>query len=69
MDIEKATAIFRKNYEKWATNDKRNNSGYDYEKTFVEMMDSLGKEVLQDSLGGLPQSRNLKKKSKRHTEK
>ncbi len=69
MDINKATIIFRANYEKWITNEKRNNSGYDYEKTFVDMMESLGKEVLQDSVGDLPENRNLKKKSKRHTEK
>jgi len=69
MDIDKATAIFRDNYEKWINNDKRNASGYDYEKTFVEMMESLGGEVFQESVGELPESRNFKKKFKRHSGK
>lgn len=66
MDIDKATAIFRVNYENWLNNGKRNNSGYDYEKTFVEMMERLGEDVFQESIGTLPESRNLKKKSKQH---
>ena len=69
MEIDKAAKIFRSNYEKWINNKERNNSGYDYEKTFVEMMDSLGKEVFQESIETPLKSRNSKKKSTRHTEK
>ena len=65
MDLEKATKIFQENYKKWLDNDDRNISGYEYERSFFETMQKMEKELFQDSLGEVPGSRNLKKKSKR----
>lgn len=58
-------AAFAKKIEEWEKNPERMQSGYDYEKTFVEMWQSLGKDVFQNSIGTLPKSRNGKKNSKR----
>lgn len=47
--------------KQWENSPERMESGYAYEKTFVEMWQSLGHEVMQQSMGELPQSRNTKK--------
>jgi len=64
MDIEKATKIFQKNYTKWLNHPGRNKNGYEYERSFVEQMQKLEKELFQGSVGEIPNSRNLKKKSR-----
>ena len=51
--------------EQWENSKERMESGYTYEKSFVEMWQSLGQEVMQQSLGKVPKSRNGKKNSKR----
>ena len=48
--------------KQWENSSERMESGYAYEKTFVEMWQTLGHEVLQNSMGELPKSRNSKKK-------
>jgi hypothetical protein len=50
--------------KQWENSSQRMESGYAYEKTFVEMWQSLGREVMQNSMGELPKSRNSKKKFK-----
>ena len=55
--------------EQWEKSPERMQSGYAYEKTFVEMWQSLGHEVMQESMGELPQSRNCKKNFKPAWEK
>lgn len=62
MDKEKATAILLKKIEEWESKPKTD--GYEYEKSFIEVMQSLNAELLQLSVGELPQDRNAKKKSK-----
>jgi len=65
MDIEKATNLFRDNYTSWLNNPDRMKNGYNYEKTFIEMMQEFESVIFKESLGEVPCSRNLKKKSKR----
>ena len=55
--------------KQWKNSAQRMESGYAYEKTFVEMWQSLGNEVLQESMGELPKSRNSKKNFKPAWEK
>ena len=64
MDIEKATKIFKENYEQWLNDPERNKNGYEYERSFVEQMQNMEKELFQDSLGEIPNNKNIKKKSK-----
>lgn len=49
-DLEKATEIFKKNYLEWVKAQEGQTSGYEYEKSYVEMMQKVGREVLQQSV-------------------
>lgn len=55
----------QQHYQHWQQNPKRQSSGYEYEKTFTEMWQNLGKEIFQQSIGKIPGDRNRKKNSKR----
>jgi len=64
MELEKATKIFQEYYKQWLNNEERNSSGYEYERSFVEQMQKMEKELFQNSVGDIRVNRNLKKKSK-----
>lgn len=64
MEEDKAIAIFKKHYKEWENNPYRMESGYDYEKTYAEMMHKVEQEVLQISVGEISKSKNSKKKFK-----
>ena len=61
---EALLASIAKKIEQWENSKERMESGYSYEKTFVEMWQSLGQQVMQESVGEIPKSRNNKKNSK-----
>ena len=44
----------------WEASQKGQTSAYDYEKTFDQMWQELGKKVLQESLGEIPSDKNKK---------
>ena len=69
MELDKAVKIFQGHYNQWLNNKDRNNSGYEYEQSFVEQMQKMEKELFQDNVGDIPGNRNLKKKSKPPLEK
>ena len=48
-------------YQQWESNQQGQTSGYDYEKSFVEMWQELGHQLMQEGIGKLKASRNLKK--------
>jgi hypothetical protein len=60
MDKQKATEILLKKIEEWESKPK--SDGYEYEKSFIEVMQGLNEELLQLSVGDLPKDRNVKKK-------
>lgn len=64
MASDKAVEIFKKHYDEWVNNPSRNKSGYDYEKTYSDMMQKIEQEVLQSSVGDVPENPNSKKNSK-----
>lgn len=64
MASDKAAEIFKKHYEEWINNPLRMKSGYDYEKTYSQMMQRIEQEVLQSSVGDIPENPNTKKNSK-----
>ena len=47
--------------EAWHQSQLAQQDGYEYERSFVELWQRLGQEVLQESMGHLPKSRNQKK--------
>ena len=46
--------------QEWEASQKGQASAYDYEKTFDQMWQELGKKVLQESLGEIPSDKNKK---------
>lgn len=59
-----ATEIFEKHYRAWENSTERMKSGYDYERTYMEMMQKVEQEILQNSVGEVPENKNRKKKSR-----
>jgi len=58
-----------KAYRDWAIEESNHINGYTYEQSFLKMWTALGKELFQDSVGKVPQDKNLKKNFKRDLEK
>ena len=59
MDKQKAFEILSKSLEEWELKPK--SDGYEYEKSFIEVMQGLKEELFQLSVGELPKDRNKKK--------
>lgn len=64
MSENDPTKIFEKHYNEWKSNPDRFKSGYDYEKSYTEMMQRVEREVFQSSMGKMPNNKNSKKNSK-----
>jgi hypothetical protein len=62
--MEEILKLMQQHYQKWEQDPQRESNGYTYEKTFTEMWQKLGKEVLQKSVGKLPNDKNVKKNFK-----
>jgi hypothetical protein len=62
MDKQKAFEILSKRIDEWESKPK--SDGYEYEKSFLEVMRGLNTDLLQLSVGALPKDRNEKKKYK-----
>ena len=45
----------------WKESQKGQTDGYEYERSFSEMMRSIGHPILQESVGEIPDNKNLKK--------
>jgi len=61
-DKEKMAFRLKELLEKWENNPLRMKSGFAYEQTFVEMMQTFEKELFQESIGEIPKDKNAKKK-------
>ena len=61
IDKTKATEFFLAELGKWEQTRRSQDNGYDYEKSFVQMMHKVMCEVLEISTGDLPSNRNKKK--------
>lgn len=62
---EQATQIFQKHFSDWQQRQQNQTSGYEYESSFVKMMQEVEREIFQLSVGEVPTDKNRKKKSKR----
>ncbi len=63
IDKKKATVLFLEKLEAWEKRQQGQTSGYAYEKSYEEFINSLSRELLQESIGKLPKDRNQKKSS------
>ena len=64
QEIERATALFKEKLTQWFNNPDKESSAYDYEKTYVETMQKIERDVLQIMAETKEKSRNAKKKFK-----
>lgn len=55
------TDTFLTKIQNWVDSQTGQTSAYEYEKSFDEMWQQLGAQVLQRSLGELPRNKNKKK--------
>lgn len=55
--LEDATEVFKANFEKWFEAQSSQTSGYEYEKSYVEMMQKVSREVLERSVGNTGKGR------------
>lgn len=62
IDKEKMAERLKEFLEQWENNPSREQSGFMYEKTFVDMMREFQQEVLQASIEDIPKNKNAKKK-------
>ena len=63
INKEKMADRLKELISQWENNPERKRNGYEYEKTFVEMIRKFETELLQESVGESPKNKNLKKKS------
>lgn len=63
MDEKALTEIIMQKIRQWYTSQEGQTDGYIYEDTFVKMIDEIGADILQSSIGPLPENRKLKKNS------
>ena len=61
MNYDKISKNVMGKLKQWYESQQGQTSGYEYEKTFVEMMRGISHEIFQESLGPVPKSRNQKK--------
>jgi hypothetical protein len=47
--------------KEWKESQNGQTDGYEYERSFNEMMQNIGREILQESVGKIPKNKNLKK--------
>jgi len=64
MKQQDPSQIFEKHYQEWLTNPERMKNGYEYERTYVEMMQNVEREIFQASVGEVAENKNRKKKSR-----
>ncbi len=63
-NIEQLNSKFAEQYRQWEKSQQGQVSGYEYEKSFVEMWQKLGQHVFEQSMGAIKKSRNTKKNFK-----
>lgn len=64
MDEVKIAELVKKEVSAWFSSQQNQTDGYEYERTFVECWRSVGRKVLQESMGKIPGSKNEKKTQK-----
>ena len=62
IDKEKMANRLKEMLEQWENNPERMKNGFQYEKTFVDMIRIFEKELFQESIGEMSKDKNAKKK-------
>lgn len=61
METKSLEQKIQESINQWKLSQLHQTDGYEYEKSFNEMMQRIGKDILQESLGELTQNRKEKK--------
>jgi hypothetical protein len=61
MDEKQLSELIMKKINEWKSSQQSQTDGYEYEHSFDIMMQSIGKEILQESVGEIPKNRKEKK--------
>jgi hypothetical protein len=64
MTKEEFLSAASEKYDQWKKSQTDQTSGYEYEKSFDQMMVELGQLLLQGSVGDLPKDKKKKEKSR-----
>ena len=62
IDKEKMANRLKEMLAQWENNPERMKNGFQYEKTFVDMIRVFEKELFQESIGEVSRDKNAKKK-------
>lgn len=62
MDEKQLSDLIDQKIKQWQVKQQGQADGYEYERTFNDMMQNIGQEILQDSIGKIPTNKNFKKK-------
>ena len=69
MDEQQLSDLIDHKIRQWQAKQQGQTDGYEYERTFNDMMQNIGQEILQESIGKISTNKNLKKKSSPRLEK
>jgi hypothetical protein len=61
MNEKSLSDLIDQKINEWKKSQENQTDGYEYERSFSEMMQNIGKQILQDSVGEIPENKNLKK--------
>jgi hypothetical protein len=61
MSEQTLIELIDKKIKQWKDGQQCQTDGYEYERSFDEMMQAIGREILQESVGEIPKNKNLKK--------
>jgi hypothetical protein len=61
MEEKQLSELIMQKIKEWKESQKGQTDGYEYERTFDVMMQNIGKDVLQESVGKIPENRKEKK--------
>jgi hypothetical protein len=67
MDENLLRDLITEKIKQWHQSQQGQRDGYEYERSFNEMMQSIGKDILQQSIGIVPSNHKFKKNFSPHS--
>lgn len=61
MNDKELSELIMKKIKDWQTSQENQTDGYEYERSLHAVVQSLGNDIMQASIGELPENRKLKK--------
>jgi hypothetical protein len=61
MNENELNDLIGQKIKEWKESQQGQTDGYEYERSFSEMIQNIGHSILQESVGEIPDNKNLKK--------